>query len=509
MLSKKNKIVSLIGIIFVGLCVGIILSFQPKENSDVLSSEDNFQKLGSQAAVPASLQDDNNQLNIFVKVSEEILPTVVNIATTKVIERSTQTSPFAPLLRDFFGKEFNFEIPETRRLHGLGSGIIVSEEGYILTNHHVIQNAEDIKVTLYNKQEYNAKLVGTDPLTEIAVIKIDADDLPVARLGDSEKIRIGEWVLALGNPLYLTSTVTAGIISAKGRSIGIIRDSGTNQQGGSYAIENFIQTDAAINPGNSGGALVNMKAEVIGVNTAIASQTGGYQGYGFAVPINLAERIMKDLIEKGHVVRAWLGISMREVTEDIAKRYDLDRPKGVLIEQVIKDSPAEKAGLKALDIILKVDGKSIDQANQVQSIIAMKKPGEEVDITVLRDGKQKKIEVELGEREREKVAESEGKKDISRLGLQVDNLTDNIRSRLRHNAYDDEEGVIVLQVKRYSIAAEAGIQPGDLIIRIEDQNIKNVSDYKDAVESFEAGDVVIFHVLRVNQKFHAFVKIPE
>ncbi|MFO7890349.1 MAG: Do family serine endopeptidase [bacterium] len=508
MVSKKVRIWSFIGFILLGAFIGVVLTSQLEWTPDVQCSEKNLPILGSEAVVPKSLQGSHEQSDIFVKVSEEILPTVVNIATTKIVERSSQVSPFAPLLRDFFGKEFNFEEPQTQRLQGLGSGIIVSDQGHILTNHHVIQNADDIKVTLYNKKEFEAELVGTDPLTEIAVIKIEAGDLPVARLGDSDRIRVGEWVLAFGNPLYLTSTVTAGIVSAKGRSIGIIRDPNAGE-GGSYAIENFIQTDAAINPGNSGGALVNLKAEVIGVNTAIASQTGGYQGYGFAVPINLAKRIMKDLIEKGHVVRAWLGIGMRPVTEEIAERYGLDRPKGVLIDQIMDNSPAQKAGFKPLDIILKVEGKSIKQANEVQSIIALKKPGDEIDITILRDDKQKEIQVTLGEREREKVTSSKEESDITKLGLQVKNLNDAIRSRLRHNAYDDVEGIIVTQVKRYSSAAEAGIQPGDLITKIEEHYITSISDYKNALKSFDPGDVVIFYMRRVGQKYHAFVKIPE
>ncbi|MBD3288316.1 Do family serine endopeptidase [candidate division KSB1 bacterium] len=504
--QKRNFIIA--GFIIIGFLIGVFftmdLNLIPNHYA---SSPNEAVVLGNQSQAPETILQLQNTAKAFTAVSKDVLPTVVSIATTKIVKRSSNNRGLAPLLKEFFGREFQFRMPEERRLQGLGSGVIVSKEGHIITNHHVIQNADDIKVTLNDNREFDATLVGTDPLTEIAVVKVDGDNLPVARLGDSENLEIGEWVLAFGNPLYLTSTVTAGIVSAKGRSIGIIRDQNATEEGGSYAIENFIQTDAAINPGNSGGALTNLNAEVIGINTAIASQTGGYQGYGFAVPINLARKIMNDLINQGYVSRAWLGISMRAVTETIAERFDLDRPKGVLINQVMEDSPAENAGLKSLDIILKIDDKKIDQTNEVQNTIALKNPGDTVTLTILRDGEQKEIRVKLGQRDTGKEENEDEEESYSELGLSVENLSPQISSQLNHDFYNRNEGVIVTNVERYSVAYDAGIRPGDFITRIEDIDISSVSDYEDAVDKFKQGDVLIFTVQRRNTEFHAFLKL--
>jgi len=504
-MSRRMKIWSTTGSALVIIAIALFLIMQPDrvDNKVIRGHGDaSMTEVAEDEPITTYCAELSRE---FIDVSEKMLPAVVNVATTRVVKSSG--SSLSPLLRDFFGE--NFRVPGKRELHGLGSGVIVSEEGHILTNNHVVRNATDIQVTLYDHREFEAELVGRDPLTEIAVILIKGDDLPVAPLGDSEKISVGEWVLAFGNPLYLTSTVTAGIISARGRSIGIIQDPGSGESGGSYAIENFIQTDAAINPGNSGGALVNLKGEVIGINTAIASNTGGYQGYGFAVPINLARRIMKDLIELGYVVRPWLGISMRQVNEEIAERYNMDRPHGVLVDRVMKDSPAEKGGLKPLDIILQIDGKSVNQTNRLQQIIALKEPGREITITVLRDGEEKKIEVILGERKTGDKSREDKEANYTGIGIRVSNLTERILRRLKHDAYKGEEGVIVTQVERYSNAAEAGIRPGDLINRIEDENISSVSEYRDEMEKFETGRVVIFGLKRREQSMHLFVRIPE
>ena len=498
------------GFVFIGVVVGIIFAsnFHWTPRGFASRNEDPV-VIGSQEAPSEAVLRLQDTGKAFTAVSKEVLPTVVSIATSKIIKRSTRDDDFwGPILRDFFGREFRFREPETQRLQGLGSGVIVSKEGYILTNNHVIENADDIHVTLYDNRTFAAKLVGTDPLTEVAVIKIEGEGLPVARLGDSDKLEVGEWVLAVGNPLYLYSTVTAGIVSAKGRAIGIIRDEDADETGGSYAIENFIQTDAAINPGNSGGALVNLKAEVIGINTAIATNTRYYMGYGFTIPINLASKIMSDLIEKGYVTRAWLGISMQRVNEAMAERFGLDRPKGVLIGQVSNNSPAQKAGLKPLDILLKVDGKQMNQSNEVQNAIALKNPGDVVTLTILREGKEKEIRVKLGQRDTGKeTAKREDEDDIPGLGLEVQNLTDEIRSRLDY--YEDDEGVIVVGVERYSIADDVGINREDLITQIEDYPISSVSDYRRALRKFEKGKVVIFYLKRQNSEFHAFIKLPD
>lgn len=512
MSAARTKWFSISGLILIGIVIGVIFASNMQWTPTSLAGKQSGKlELGNtDSPVPELLQLQNTG-KAFTVVSKELLPTVVSIATSKVVKRSNEEDEFwSPLFKDFFGKEFKSNTPQEQRLQGLGSGVIVSKEGYILTNHHVIQNADDITVTLYDKRQFVAKLVGTDPLTEVAVIKIEGDDLPVARLGNSDEMEIGEWVLAFGNPLNLTSTVTAGIVSAIGRSIGIIQDEDVDQTGGSYAIENFIQTDAAINPGNSGGPLVNLKAEVIGINTAIATRTGGYQGYGFAIPVNLARKIMTDLIEQGYVTRAWLGIGMREVDEAVAKRYNMDRPHGVRIDNVMAGSPAEKSGLKPLDIIVALDGKEMNHSNEIQNYIALKSPGDVVEATVLRDGKEKKLRLELGKRETGKEEETVTKSedpDLPELGLQLRELDSELRSQLDY--YKDDKGVVVADVEQYSAAFNANIRRGDLIVSIENDPVTSLSDYKKALKKYDKGQVVIFKIKRRTTEFHAFVTLPK
>ncbi len=511
MLSSKTKLWSTAGLIFIGIVIGVVLTSNLNWSPEGLASRDVkpvvLGAIGEPSEALLNLQETTPS---FAAVSKEILPTVVSISTSRIVNRSSQSDDyFGPLLRDWFGQEWPFQVPDQQELRGLGSGVIVSSDGYILTNNHVIQNADDITVTLHDNRSFEAELVGTDPLTEVAVVKIDGDDLPVARLGDSDALEIGDWVLAVGNPFELTSTVTAGIVSAKSRRIDIIQDEESGDLG-SYAIENFIQTDAVINPGNSGGALVNLGGEVIGINTAIQTTTGYYQGYGFAVPINLARKIMNDLVNQGYVTRAYLGIGMKPVTEEIAEYHNLDRPKGVLIDQVMDDSPAEKAGLKPLDIFLKLDGQEVNQSNEIQNAIALMNPGDVVTITVWRDGEEKQIRATLGERDtgREAVSDQrDSDETFPQLGLEVQNLTNDIRSRIEE--YRNSEGVIVTNVQMYSNAYDAGIRVNDLIVKIEDWDIESISDFQSTIRRFEKGQVVIFYIERGSVDFHAFVRIPE
>lgn len=505
-MSKRKKIISILFFIGLGIVIGVLLTVNFDWTPKGFASKTPV--IGSQEPLSPEIAQAQNFSKAFVAVSKEVLPVVVSISTSKIIKRSPREELFPPLFREFF-KEFQFPEPESQPLQGLGSGVIVSEDGYILTNNHVVKNADDIKITLYDKRRFEAKLVGADPLTDVAVVKIEGHNLPVARLGNSDEVEIGEWVLAVGNPLYLYSTVTAGIVSAKGRAIGILQSQQDEESSqGSYAIENFIQTDAAINPGNSGGALVNLKAEVIGINTAIATQTGGYMGYGFAIPINLAKKIMSDLIEKGYVVRAWLGIAMRNVDDLVAQRYGMDHPTGVIVEKVMEDSPAEKAGLKPLDIILKIDGKEMNSSNEVQNAIALRKPGEIVTLSILRDGKPMKVQVKLGQRETGKAKETEiSTEEMPKLGITVKNLTPELKAQ--YEAYEDAEGVLVTAVEPNSAGYDAGIRKGDLITQIEDIRITSVSEYKKAIRSFPKGKVIIFHVRRGEDEFHAFVKLPK
>lgn len=507
------------GFVLIGVAIGIIFASNMNwtpigEAARPESPEAPF--VAPEAEPSQAVLQLQNTSEAFVEITKEVLPAVVTITAKKYIKQSTQNNPFAPFFEDWFGprnrnrrgqEEEDRTIPQT----GMGSGFIVSKDGYILTNNHVVGDADELLVELGDRRQIDAKLVGTDPFTDVAVIKIEGDNLPVAKLGDSEGIEIGQWVLAMGNPLGLSSTVTAGIVSALNRNIDILNELDERDGGGAYDIENFIQTDAAINRGNSGGPLVNLKGNVIGINTAIASGTGFYAGYGFAIPINLAKKIMNDLIDQGYVTRAYLGIGMQAVLENEAEYYGLDRVRGARIDQVVEDGPAEKAGFQKFDIILKVDAKEIHEPSDVQSYIAMKTPGDEVRITVLRDKKEKVIKAKLGKRDtgREEAEEEEVTPDdgLPELGISVDNLTDEIRGQVE--AYEGDEGVIVTRVDRYSAGSDARIFRGDLITGIEDTKIKNVNDYKRAIRKFEKGKVVIFHIKRGNSETAAFVKLPK
>ncbi len=438
----------------------------------------------------------------FTRVAEAVIPTVVSINSTMMI----RTSEFwhnqlnDRELKNFFGeKYFNLPIPREFRQTGSGSGIIVSKQGHILTNMHVVDRAEVINVTLADNRSIKATIVGADPLTELAIIKIDSDNLPVARFGDSDSVRIGEWVLAVGNPLELQSTVTAGIISAIGRDINIIADN--------YGVENFIQTDATINPGNSGGALVNLKGEVIGINTAIATQSGYSQGYGFAIPINLAKKIMNDLIKQGYVVRSYLGISMLDVNEKIAKALNLKQPTGIFIDHVTDDSPAQKAGVQDKDVLLKVDNKYVNKGNIVQTILAQKQPGEQILLTVIRRNKILRLPVTLGTRNEGLI-----KPLLSRTDLQFQNLGLIIQS-INHPTAEEfasktAEGVFVVDVEQFSPAYDAGIQANDIILEIGDKLITAEPEFYSTIAQFTSGNIYIFKMKRNENIFHCFIEIP-
>ena len=344
----------------------------------------------------------------FRAVAKEVSPAVVFIQVEKTTEQP-QMSPFASPFNGPFGDDFFrrfFGTPPQGHGHGTmpkremraqGSGFIISPDGLIMTNNHVVGGADKVTVRLHDGREFTAKVVGTDPPTDVAVIKIDANDLPVAQLGDSDKLEVGDWVLAIGNPFGLSHTLTAGIVSAKGRS-GI----------GLADYENFIQTDAAINPGNSGGPLVNLDGQVVGINTAIFSRSGGYMGIGFAIPINMAKQIRDQLVENGTVTRGQLGVYIQDLTDDLAQSFGLKDSKGILISKVIEDSPAAKAGLKQGDIVLKADGKPVGKVNEFRNGIAMTAPGTVVRLDILRNGKPEQIKVTIGKRDTKTASEAGG-----------------------------------------------------------------------------------------------------
>ncbi|MDO8426338.1 MAG: DegQ family serine endoprotease [Deltaproteobacteria bacterium] len=435
----------------------------------------------------------------FVELAKRLSPMVVNISTTQVIkERPLVPFPeFKGPFDEFFGDDFNKFFNEPHRefkRQSLGSGFVINKEGYILTNFHVIENATEIIVTLSSdKKDYKAKVVGQDQKLDIALIKIKPEvDLPVAPLGNSDDLQIGEWVLAIGNPFGLGGSVTSGIVSQKGRVIGA----------GPY--DNFIQTDASINPGNSGGPLFNMRGEVVGINTAIIA---GGQGIGFATPINMVKDVLVQLKEKGRVTRGWIGVSIQELTPELAKSFGLKEAKGVLVSSVNPGDPAEKAGIRPGDIIISFDGRPITDLSDLPRTVASTPPGKDVEVKVLRDGKEKTLFVNIGTKSEDEMAEAvPEEKDTAtdrRLGLSVQPLTPEVAKRL---GITDTEGVIISSVKPDSPAGDAGLRRGDVIKEIDRNPVKNVRDYSKAITEAEKNDVALFLILRGNNSIYVVVK---
>jgi len=383
-------------LIFVGIIIGVIIvsnldftdySFAESEQSN----KTNF--LESTTPISKSILNLKETGNTFTQIAKLVNPTVVSIQTETRHKTSRQN-------RNRFYRFFDGNPHEQIPSVGLGSGVIVDKNGYILTNHHVIENADKIEVNLNDRRTFRAKVIGVDPYTDLAVIKIDGEDLPVAYLGNSDNIDVGEWVLAIGNPLGLNSTVTAGIVSALGRDINIVGNN-LSLDDRRYSIETFIQTDAAINPGNSGGALVNLGGEVIGIDTAIATRggSGSYIGYGFAIPLHLAKNVMNDVIAYGRVRRGWIGVSIRPVDQTDAKAFGLDNAKGVLITGLVRGSAAEKAKLQEEDIILQIEGQTVNNPNEIQAVVAQRQPGDIITLNIVRDNKEMVIKIELKERD--------------------------------------------------------------------------------------------------------------
>jgi len=427
----------------------------------------------------------------FTELVKRVGPDVVNISTTKVVKRGPMPRHFGNEgpWRDFFGDDF-FErffgqIPRERTQRSLGSGFIIDpKQGYIITNNHVVAGADEITVRLDDGKEFNAEVVGRDPKTDLALIrtKVALDVEAGAPLGDSDKIEIGEWVMAIGNPFGLERTVTVGILSAKGRVIGA----------GPY--DDFLQTDAAINPGNSGGPLFNMKGEVIGINTAIVASG---QGIGFAIPINMAKELLPQL-EKGKVTRGWLGVSIQEVTDDIAKSFKLKDAKGALVAEVMEDTPAQQGGMERGDIIISFDGKKIETPNELQRIVAGTAPDKKVKVEVIRDGKTKTLTVKVGTMPGE-ITETE-KAITTDLGLTVQTLTPDLAEQFSWSR--DEKGVLITGVDPGGAGAEAGLRRGDLIKEINRQEIETTEDYKRILGKTKKGESVLLLIKRGTRTFY-------
>ncbi|UCH77496.1 MAG: DegQ family serine endoprotease [Candidatus Coatesbacteria bacterium] len=424
----------------------------------------------------------------FSQVVKEVSPAVVNVRVTAKVSGRRPSFHGAPPF-DFFGGDpfhgFFEQQPEEDRLErGSGSGVIVSADGYILTNNHVVTEADEITVVAADGERYEATVVGTDYRTDLAVIKIEGKNFPAAKLGDSSQLEVGEWVLAVGNPFELQNTVTAGIVSARGRSnVGLAE------------YEDFIQTDAAINPGNSGGPLVNLDGEVVGINTAIATRTGGNMGIGFAIPINMAKQVMDELIKTGKVTRGWLGVYIQPVTADFQKQFRLKSTAGALVADVNAGGPADKAGLKRGDVIVRYQGEKIEDTNHLRNLVADTEVGTNAEVGVIRNGKEKKIRVKIGELPEEEAAAGRqlGGGFEEDVGFEVKNLTPSLRRQL--GLAENQEGVVVVNLKQVSDAYQQGLRQGDVIIELNRQEIADVSDFNAALGDLGPGDTVLLVVI--------------
>ena len=427
----------------------------------------------------------------MAEVAEAVKPAIVNISSIRTVKVQRRPDPFfdGPFFRRFFGDEFErFRIPRERKIASLGSGVIVSSDGYILTNYHVIKDADEIKVLLSDKRRFKGRVVGSDPKTEIAVIKIDTTNLPTIIWGDSNKLRVGEVVLAVGNPYGLNQTVTMGIVSAVGRAnVGIAE------------YEDFIQTDAAINPGNSGGALVNVRGELIGINTAIFTVTGGYQGIGLAIPSSMAKTIMDSLISKGRVIRGWLGVTTQSVTPELAKQFNLKKEKGALVGDIAEESPAEKAGIQRGDVIIEYEGKKIDEPYQLRNMVANTTPGREVELKIIRESRIKTIRVTAGELPGEVQRLSKGEYNNLLKGVTVQNLTPEIYKRL--NLPERLKGVAISDIDEDSPAAIV-LMRGDVIQEINRHKITTLRDYKNVVAKIKPEGGILLLVFRGGSSFY-------
>jgi len=448
--------------------------------------------------VPQSLNGGDSAFSDIVKV---ISPLVVNISTSKTVSKK-DSSPFSDFfdgsLNDFFDP---FSMPKKWKEESLGSGVLVSSDGYIITNNHVVEKADEITVTLFDQQNYRGKIIGTDPKTDIAVIKISADDLPEINWGNSDALQVGEFVLAFGNPFSLGHTVTMGIVSAMGRANVGIAD-----------YEDFIQTDAAINPGNSGGPLVNVKGELIGINTAIFSRTGGYQGIGFAVPSNMAQSVMTQLITDGKVTRGWLGVTIQNFTPELAKEFGLKKLAGALVTDVFKGSPAETAGVKRGDVILNVNGKDIRNVEALRNMVSQTKVGSSINLKIIRNRKDLNVKVEIVEFPQE-IAKSAPVEQQDKLrnddntlaGFSVMDLTRDIAKQL--DLSRNEKGVVIVRVKPYSAAEEVGLKKGDVIQEINKKKVRDLDDFNRTIGSLREGDTVLLFINRGGNKFYITLEI--
>jgi len=456
----------------------------------------------------ADLETLRNTGEIFAEVAAKVSPAVVFISTEQQVTQRLPEywNPFEDFENDeffrrFFGPQFRQrqqqQQPRERKQvrRSQGSGVIISPDGYILTNNHVVKDANAITVKLADDRELKAKIVGTDPETDIAVIKVDGNDLPTAPIGDSDQLKVGQWVLAIGNPFGLSHTVTAGIVSAKGR---------TNIGLPDVQFQDFIQTDAAINFGNSGGPLINIDGQVIGINSAIYSSSGGYMGIGFAIPVNIAKYVYDQIVSEGKVVRGYIGIYGQDVTPEMAELLGAKGQKGIVVHKLVEDSPAAKAGIENGDIIIKKDGKDIESWDTFRNQVARTSPSTKIDLTVIRDGKEKEFTIELATRPGQTAQVDEEEKEADKIGITVQNLTPELA---RQFGYKDVTGVIVTAVEQGSPAEEAQLVPGTIILEVNRQKVEDVEHFRSLIK--KSGNSILFYVRQDDISRYIVIKLGD
>jgi len=475
-MKRKNKVVLGGLLIAVGLIIGLAIS----SNLNLFNKGYTTETRISQEAVDLLTRIND----ATAEVAAAVKPSVVNISSTTTVHMRGMESPFMndPFFRDFFGDQFrSFGRPRDYKQSGLGSGVIVDSRGYILTNNHVVAGAEEIKVMLSDKRIFKGKVIGYDSKTDLAVVKIDADHLPVLALGDSDKLKVGERVIAVGNPFGLNQTVTSGIISAKGRAdVGIAE------------YEDFIQTDTPINPGNSGGALVNVRGELIGINTAILSSSGGSQGVGLAIPSNMAKAVMAQLIKQGKVTRGWLGVSIQGLTPELVKQLKLKNDKGALISDVLDGGSAAKAGLKSGDTIVMFDGREVSDISTLKNLVASMAPGRQVVVQYIRGGLQGSTRITIQEYPAD-MKKLSGAFDNQLKGVSVQNITPDVRKSL--NLPARITGVVISDIDEDSPAYDL-LAIGDIIMEVNRKKIANVSEYEAAIAQIKSGESVLLLIYR-------------
>ncbi len=477
MKMKRFSLVVVAALIGSALTIGAFYAFGPLDSEPV--------KIKHVTEIPTkntSLGDPDNVRDVpmdFTSIAKNAMDAVVHIRAKQTVKTAGK-SPYQELpdvFKYFFGPgmpQNQQQMPPQVRM-GSGSGVIINQEGYIVTNNHVVANADELEVILTDNRNYQAKVIGVDPSTDLALIQIKEEDLPTIPLVNSDNIEIGEWVVAIGNPFNLNSTITAGIVSAKGRNINILK--------GQAAIESFIQTDAAINPGNSGGALLNMQGGLVGINTAIASPTGAYSGYGFAVPSNIVNKVVEDLLEYGAVQRGYLGVMIRSLTGQFAEEKDIDVTEGVYIDSVMAESAAAKAGIREGDVVTKVDGEEVVKSSELQEKIARKRPGDEVNITLIRNGKTQQYEVVLQSREgRTEIVSRESGEALAMLGAEFKTLPGDIASEL-----EIDGGVKVTKLHAGKLRRQTDIKEGFIITRINGQKVTSAEELNKKLHNIKGG----------------------